>query len=258
MTKAGKPEGKCRVCGANGPLTFEHIPPQAAFNDCPVVLHKWEEYEKGIGEGIYQKYGRGDYVLCEKCNNNTGGAYGAAFAQWCRAGFERIHDVRGRKTCRYVGVIQPARVLKQLAVMFAATIGDEFASRNPDFVKFILDKNETSLPTKYGFHVFWYGGGGLRQTGLMASLKLDTSKQTNLAEIVHPPFGYVLTLDSTLQDSRPEDISFFSRYAVDEFVEFNRAFPVLETHWMMAGDYRTLEQIAADRTKNQLAMRNSA
>src|ERR1700682_6530709 len=112
---ASLPEGRCAVCGLYGPLTFEHIPPKAAFNDCPVVLYKWDEFEKGVGEGTYQKAGRGAHVLCEKCNNNTGGAYGAAFAEWCRLGFERVQYVVEKKPCRYVGTIQPARVLKQLA-----------------------------------------------------------------------------------------------------------------------------------------------
>ena len=30
--------GTCRLCGARGELTFEHVPPKAAFNDRGVLL----------------------------------------------------------------------------------------------------------------------------------------------------------------------------------------------------------------------------
>ena len=35
MAKA--PEGPCHICGKYGKLSFEHSPPEAAFNDRPLV-----------------------------------------------------------------------------------------------------------------------------------------------------------------------------------------------------------------------------
>jgi hypothetical protein len=31
-------EGICHLCGKDGPLSFEHVPPESAFNDRPVLL----------------------------------------------------------------------------------------------------------------------------------------------------------------------------------------------------------------------------
>jgi hypothetical protein len=31
------PNGVCHLCGVFGPLTFEHVPPRAAFNDRGVL-----------------------------------------------------------------------------------------------------------------------------------------------------------------------------------------------------------------------------
>ncbi len=36
-------EGTCHICGCYGPLSFEHIPPHAAFNDRPVIRVEFEQ-----------------------------------------------------------------------------------------------------------------------------------------------------------------------------------------------------------------------
>ncbi len=30
-------EGNCHICGRFGPLSYEHVPPRAAFNEHPVI-----------------------------------------------------------------------------------------------------------------------------------------------------------------------------------------------------------------------------
>lgn len=38
MQKELKREGICRICGEHKRLTFEHVPPQSAFNSNPVFF----------------------------------------------------------------------------------------------------------------------------------------------------------------------------------------------------------------------------
>jgi hypothetical protein len=75
--------GVCHLCGVNGKLSFEHVPPEAAFNDQRVLesdIHRLiggdliKELEKPTGK--YNQRGAGKYTLCDRCNTSTGGWYG--------------------------------------------------------------------------------------------------------------------------------------------------------------------------------------
>lgn len=136
--------------------------------------------------------------------------------------------------------------------MFFATSGPGFHARHPELQAFVLDPERKGLSSAYEFRVFWYGGGSLRQSGVTGVANLRSGSVNVIAEIVHPPFGYVLSLAGAMLDRRPELISDFARYGFDERVFINRRLPVLETHWAMTGDYRTVEQIAYDARVNDL------
>jgi len=60
--------GQCHICGRNGLLSFEHIPPRAAFNDRRVILYKFEDLiELGpdaTPKGPISQKGAGSYTLC--------------------------------------------------------------------------------------------------------------------------------------------------------------------------------------------------
>ena len=246
--------GPCSLCGNVTELTFEHTPPRSAFNEWPILVAKFDEWESGYGSE-YSQRGRGGAVLCGRCNHFTGGAYGAAFAAWAKQGFDRLHQVRGRPTLNFHGVIEPLRVLKQIATIFFATSGPAFRTRHPGLQRFVLTPEKKGLSPAYQFSVFWYGGGALRQSGVAGVLNSESGSLHVLAEFVHPPFGYVLSLSGRPTDRRPETISDFATYDLHEAITLNRRFPVLETHWMMPGDYRTLRDIRHTELVNLLLER---
>ena len=80
-------EGICKLCGKKRKLTFEHVPPNKAFNSETVVNYFLKDIndtapmidESEISEkNIYGKdnqRGGGGYYLCGDCNNNTGSWY---------------------------------------------------------------------------------------------------------------------------------------------------------------------------------------
>jgi hypothetical protein len=68
------------------------------------------------------------------------------------------------------------------------------------------------------------------------------------------PYGYVLTLDSHPPDRRLIEITHFARYRYRDFVVTGLKLPVLPTHLYFPGDYRTREQILADRLKAEKKM----
>src|SRR5687768_10419213 len=103
--RQGKGTGICHSCGTVGPLTFEHVPPQAAFNSERTTVVSGEralQYVPGGAlRGQYQQRGAGGYTLCGRCNNNTGNWYARDFAQWCYQGMEVLIRSEGSPTLIY-------------------------------------------------------------------------------------------------------------------------------------------------------------
>ena len=62
--------GNCRICGKPAKLSFEHVPPQAAFNNHRVVgKHIFDLINKHLDEytarnGHISQRGAGAYTLC--------------------------------------------------------------------------------------------------------------------------------------------------------------------------------------------------
>ena len=72
--------GTCRLCSSWGQLSFEHVPPQSAFNDEPVLaIVDGDMFSIGPDEevsGRIQQRGAGGHTLCIKCNPKLGRWYG--------------------------------------------------------------------------------------------------------------------------------------------------------------------------------------
>jgi hypothetical protein len=71
--------GTCCLCGTWGDLSFEHIPPRAAFNDHRVFeanvkkligTEWWDGSNSGV-EGKWAQRGAGKETLCNRCNSNN-------------------------------------------------------------------------------------------------------------------------------------------------------------------------------------------
>ena len=82
--------GRCKLCGKETKLTFEHVPPEKAFNSFTVKKYSFEEAIKILSgtrepnelKGKLQQKGSGDYYLCQQCNNCTGSWYMAEYTKF--------------------------------------------------------------------------------------------------------------------------------------------------------------------------------
>jgi hypothetical protein len=97
---ASSKSGICCVCGKQGKLSFEHLPPEKAFNDNAILLAKIEvvrsgghpdNYEEGAGK---QQRGSGKHTLCEPCNSSTGNWYAPHYVDLAKQGMELLMAVR--------------------------------------------------------------------------------------------------------------------------------------------------------------------
>ena len=88
MSRRGiDPVGTCGICGAEGPLSRTHVPPQCAGNGgesvraAVLVTRRDKRGSERLGAGRERKGGANGYFLCEACNNKAG-RFDDAFGQF--------------------------------------------------------------------------------------------------------------------------------------------------------------------------------
>lgn len=244
MARRKKKPGICRICGKKGDLSFEHVPPQSAFNKTTVIeytLESWTTKQKVKGK--QQQGGIGEHTLCEQCNNDTGSWYADEYVKWAKTAFdilsliERHPDHFSGKTEIAVTLkdVYPLRFLKQtVACLFSVVSigpGAEFANNNPELVKFVLDKYETHLPQGYQFYLRLYQSHILRRHPIGGKLTVTYRKESGhilphtmkagepsvLSEMAHPPFALVMTHETDFPDAT--NITHFNDHKYDDQVD---------------------------------------
>lgn len=250
-----KVEGICHLCGAFGPLSFEHVPPRAAFNDRPVLLQTIEQaMEHGLSNvgrrGRVSQRGAGGYTLCGRCNNKTGRWYGSRFAAWCHQGLETLARTEGKPSLVYLHYLLPLAILKQVVTMFFSVNSEWFREKHPDLEAFVLDKERRFLSPHYRFFVYYHFQGAGRRAGVSGWLDMEGGRTRLLSELAFPPFGYVMTFGDEAPHAEMFEITHFARYGYQEFAVTEVKLPLLETHLPLPGDYRTAAQIERDVEQN--------
>jgi hypothetical protein len=80
--------GFCHLCGERKALSFEHVPPRAAYNHFPRFRLNAREYIEHRYRGspeptlIDEPRGAGAHTLCVKCNTRRCARYALHFIDW--------------------------------------------------------------------------------------------------------------------------------------------------------------------------------
>jgi hypothetical protein len=160
----------------------------------------------------------------------------------------------GKPTLLYPYYIYPLPILKQIISLFLSVNSPKLQQRYPNLSQFVLNKEERYLNPRYRFFTYYNTGGRIRRLPLARKLDILTGQYEYLSEITTFPFGYVMTIDSSsTPDNRLFDISHFSRYEYEEFTALTLRFPVLPTHTILHGDYRTKDEVNRTAEESQLA-----
>src|SRR5687767_12864916 len=127
MARRPKHSGTCQICGMHGKLSFEHVPPEAAFNDKKYHYSREakeiiddsnsttiEDYFVTRNNGRKKQGGIGFFTLCTKCNNNTGSWYGKDFVSWAFQCMSILLKSSGKPSLYYPTFIFPLRIIKQI------------------------------------------------------------------------------------------------------------------------------------------------
>jgi len=247
--------GTCHLCGNHTKLSYEHVPPEAAFNDRPIVqasierLIKKEEDLNDITGKTFQR-GAGGYTLCERCNSLTGSWYAPAFIEWTYQVARVLLNAKGEPSLYYLYRIFPLRVMKQIICMFFSTNGEKFREAQPNLARFVLNKESKFLDPHIRIYCFYSPSGRSRHSGVAGVLNFQTHTQKILSEIVFPPMGYVMSLNRIKPDERLFDMTFFSEYHYNDWKELGLRLPSLPIYTYLPGDYRNKNEVL-DNRQNQ-------
>ena len=267
--------GCCRICGLYKQMSFGHVPPKAAFNDCPAVskeifkLIDIDPNDYFNEKGKISQKGVGYHTLCTKCDNDTGSWYGTPFAKWARQGLEALTYTQGGLAF-YPFRIHPLPVIKQIVCMFFSVTDQLFSCNHPDVVKFVLDRNERYLNPDIRIYVFLNSSRRMRHIGgahkaligadglnlqeaeeMTHAANTAVARSRLLSEVACYPLGYVMFFGPAPPDNQLVDISFFSGYSYSECTSLYLKLPVLPVETYFPTDYRRLEQVRRDAERNQ-------
>ncbi len=244
-----KVSGNCAICGNESELTFEHIPPQKAFNDQKYYILSSDEwigrkYDEPIKGKIPYQGGVGVHSLCKICNNKTGRWYGTAYINFCYQGVRIMQLSNQKPTLIYLYHISPLQILKQVVSMFLSINHSyEFYKTDPELCEFVLKKEQKYLNKKYQIYMFYKSGGQPRLAPLTFSLEPSNGRLLTYTEMAFFPFGFVLTIDSPPPHKDLVNITNFKTYNYSHWGDIELQLPILATYIPIAGFYRTKEEI---------------
>lgn len=252
--------GECCICGGIGKLTFEHVPPRAAFNDHRIfeadieklLEGKWAPGEKPT-DGAYKQKGAGRHSLCGKCNNDTGAWYGEPYVQVAKQAMYLLYRSQGNLSLAYPYWMYPLRFLKQVATMFFSACGPGLQQKNPELARFVLNRDTRQLPDKFQFFAYLHHpqSAAIRQSGLTGVAK-GTGKQHLFSEIAFPPFGLIMSVDGHPPiDHRLCNITHLSQYGYRAWDIIYMQMPVLHVTTVLPGDFRTVDEVSRDIAENR-------
>jgi len=257
--------GKCALCGKEGKLSFEHIPPRKAFNWFHAKALKEGEAIKLIGSkrlpwdfsnlryNDLQK-GNGANTLCEECNNKTGSWYGNDFVSFAWIIHRVLQETMPKHKesifvkCR----VNPLRILKQVSSMFCSVNRGNNSDIIQSLRQFVLNKSSRSFPSSAKICTYCFIGGIPKNLGIfaIASNSIHGNSITLVSQIDHYPLGFVLYFNPDENTAIPGvDISSFAEYDYDQEDEIRLSLPCYEANTVFPLDYRTQNDIICARIK---------
>lgn len=234
-----KREGICRICGRYKKLTFEHVPPQSAFNTNPVFFQKSVHLHNKksflYGKRIRSNQGAGDYYLCRSCNNLTGSRYGDNYKKFAYMGMMALTNrIWASKNITFEYAIQPLNILKQVLSMFMSLDGGGELLSLKGLTEFIMDKNSQDLPPNIRIFMYHTVSKEVRNGWGM----INSGGSTHfLGEITYPPFGFIYALDSEPIRDDFFEITNFKKFKFNQTLQARLVIPYLRPKTYIPGLY---------------------
>jgi hypothetical protein len=261
---------RCRICRREeAKLSYEHVPPRAAFNDEPTTVYGFDDWlnrgeDGALPGGRIEQRGAGGHTLCERCNNNTGSWYGTELKRAANTGATLLEqtplkELDGLLEHRWAQVKlkqsemgpHPLRFIKQIVAMLLATSPPELTLKHPELGDFVLDRTRTGLSDRYRFYLALYAGPWARSTGVVPALDMDRNRRDTFVEVAWPPYAYVMTIDSAPEAVPTVDITPMVDVGYNQRADIELELLVAFGHTAIPIDYRTSAMIERDHAVNE-------
>lgn len=233
---------QCHICGKITKLSYEHIPPRAAFNKIPrkmvklgLISHNTQN-DWSLTEKKYKSFqqGIGDYTLCEKCNSLTGSMYGVEYVKIVQSVGKKISQIpRDKRAGGLNIVIEKMNCLaffKQIISMFSSINTVNFGTKFKDY---LLNKNNNNFDLeRYKVSMYLHHGNIDRINPMCLLWNPQDGKSKECSEISLFPFGFILYNLENVTDNNMVgmDITNWGRKEYkEEEVELNLPFLICNT-----------------------------
>lgn len=245
--------GICRLCNNFGELTYEHVPPRAAFNKTTRFQNisgldyiKENNPIEAKFKGKINQGGIGYYSLCEKCNGFLGTNYVKDYIKYSNSFVEFAKKTHANVFEFGMHDFRALNVIKQILSMFFSINGDNFSLNNRDLAAFILDPSSNIFPTRFRVFNYLNTEGKCRNLPLMVVGNMKSNTIVSGSEIAYPPLGHVLTID--FKNSHPyyQEITSFADCQSDMRIDYDFKIYRLPAYLPILMDYRDRETINED------------
>jgi hypothetical protein len=260
-----KTDGACRICGALGDLTFEHVPPKSVGNRDRIEmlgLDAWLEREADRSErGRIIQRGSGAWSLCAECNNRAGNLYVPELRKWTGSANTVLAgldpgpaDLDAKLEPAYAHMkmkgLFPGRFTKQMVTMLLALTPGEFGPIHPELRNYALDPDATGLPERYRLYLALLVGPTARFNG---GTGVWREKQGTLyaLELGYPPYAYILTVDEEFPALATGNITSFAEAGIDSECEIEMQLQIGFSHTPLPLDLRSKAALDRDRELNE-------
>ncbi|MDU1891565.1 MAG: hypothetical protein E6767_12835 [Dysgonomonas sp.] len=249
-------KGICHICKQEKMLSFEHIPPRAAFNkNTRSYTISNEEYYKIKNIFNYQykgpisQGGMGKYCLCKECNSFLGQNYVRSYTEWASVGMGVCSHMKDRNYIEItVGKQNPLRILKQIISIFICINNPGFTDIYPDLLDFVKNPNKSILSDRYRLYTYLNSEGNYRSFN-----RAITNLYGIISEFTYPPFGFVLSFDNPdllSVEHRLTEITGFKEFSDNRNHEFSICLYKHPTYYAIPLDFRTKEEFERDIQNN--------
>lgn len=251
-----KHHGRCGLCGKECELTFEHIPPRAAYNSSPVKPVSGKDFFEapdhakrmpweldGIKYSNQQK-GMGLYSLCQDCNNNTGSWYGTSYVRFAEIALNAVcAPIPDNYNAIRFPDIYPLRIIKQICSMFCSINSD--VGSIDDLRQFVLDKESQQFDTaKNRISMYFLKNQVSKYMGFTVRGNISTGEIVTLSQLDAFPVGFQLVFDpDNNMHYSGIDISEFARTKYGDLCEVHMPLIVYESNTIFPNDFRTKAEI---------------
>ncbi len=247
------------ICKQEGKLTFEHVPPRAAFNKQTAYknvpqdeIFESEELIDFNPKGQTLQGGIGYHSLCSRCNGFLGKQYVNPFLEFVRAGSQANQIVGNENNLMSFAKVNPKRFIKQVISMFISMNEPSFTESYPELLEIVKNPESSDLPSRYQIYLYLNDEGDYRYMPISF-----TNTDGVVCELSFPPFGYVLNIDNDKTLGKLTEITSMKDCPDAELPEIGLKIMKLPTYLWIPLDYKTKEEVREiEKRKKQITTSN--